>query len=299
MLPTKPMPLTPADSPSPNKLPWSQDSFVPIPNRRPWRNGLLGVAKYEWERSLTWSRLLGLLLIIAFPVALIATVKTIADVNSRATPDTKFVIFSIVVFVLIPQIATMLSLLLWATPAVNSELEGQTWIYALVRPNGRIILVLGKYLVAVFWSLIGGTVSVSLLVPILQLDRSWDLWWTTMRLLFLASVAYSALYIMIGTFFQRRSMVVAFIYTVVIEGLLSFLPATVNQLTVSYRLRSLFLQWINIKLPADDDNPFMIADLSGEWHLVLGILIYAVVCLTISAYWLRRSEYSLQPEAAL
>lgn len=299
MLPTNSTTSNPTDVTDAKKLPWSQESFVPIPSRRPWLNGLLGVAKYEWERSLSWSRLLGLLLLIAFPVALIATVKTIADVNSRATDDAKFAIFSIVVFVLIPQITTMLSLLLWATPAVNSELEGQTWIYALIRPNGRIILVLGKYLVAVCWAIIGGTISISLLIPILNLERGWDLWWTTWRLLILGSIAYSALYIMIGTFFQRRSMVVAFVYTVVIEGLLSFIPATINQLTVSYRLRSLFLQWIDIRLPENDDNPFTIADLSGEWHLVLGILIYGAICLCITAFWLRRSEYSLQPEAAL
>lgn len=299
MLPTNPVQSTQSDNTASSKLPWSQDSFVPIAQRRPWLNGLLGVAKYEWERSLSWSRMLGLMLIVAFPVALIATVKTLTDVNMRATADDKFLIFSVVVFALIPQIATMLSLLLWATPAVNSELEGQTWIYALVRPNGRIVLVLGKYLVAVFWSIIGGTISVSLLIPILSLDRSWDLWWTTIRLLVLASLSYSALYIMIGTFFQRRAMVVAFIYTVVSEGLLSLLPATVNQITVSYRLRSLFLQWINVRLPKDDDNPFMIADLSAQWHLVLGILIYTLICLGISAFWLRRSEYSLQPEASL
>lgn len=298
MLPTNTTTSTTADISSATKLPWSQDSYVAIPQRRPWLYGLVGVAKYEWERSLSWSRLLGLILIIAFPVVLIGMVKMLVDVNARANADQKFMIFSTVVFMLIPQVATMLSLLLWATPAVNSELEGQTWIYALVRPNGRLILVLGKYLVAFFWAFAAGTIAITLLVPILSLERSWDLWWTIIRLLFLASLAYSALYILIGTFFQRRSMVVAFIYSIVTEGILSFVPATINQVTVSYRLRSLFIQWLGVEFPKDPDNPFMIADLSGQWHLIVGILIYTLICLTISMLWLRRSEYSLQPEAA-
>lgn len=281
------------------KLLWSQESFVPVPQRKPWVYGLLGVAKFEWGRSLAWSRLFGLLLMIAFPVALIATVNSLVDAQARVTPNEKHLIFSFVCYALIPQIATMLSLLLWATPAINSELEGQTWIYALVRPNGRIILVLGKYFVAVFWSIVGGTISISLLVPILQLERGLELWWTIFRLLVLASFSYSALYILVGTFFQRRAMVVAFIYTVVIEGFLSFLPATVNQLTISFRLRSLLVNWMDLELPPDMPNASQIFDLSGQWHLVVGIFVYSAVCLCISALWLRRSEYSLQPEASL
>ncbi len=39
-------------------------------------------------------------------------------------------------FVLLPQVVTVLGLLLWATPVVHSELEGQTWVYAVVRPGG-------------------------------------------------------------------------------------------------------------------------------------------------------------------
>jgi ABC-type transport system involved in multi-copper enzyme maturation permease subunit len=242
---------------------------------------------------------MGILLIVAFPVALISAVKLQLDMRTQIQPNEKFFLFSFVSYALIPQIATMLSLLLWATPAVNSELEGQTWIYALIRPNGRMVLVLGKYLVAVFWSIIAGTLAISVLVPILNLERGLELWWTIWRLLILASIAYSGLYILIGTFFQRRAMLVAFIYTVVIEGFLSFLPATINQLTVSFRLRSLMIQWLELDLPREMRNASQIFDTSGQIHLILEIVLYTVLCLGLSLFWLRRSEYSLQPEAAV
>jgi|LakMenE01Jun11ns_1017448.scaffolds.fasta_scaffold9928375_2 ABC-type transport system involved in multi-copper enzyme maturation permease subunit len=299
MLPTNVPTSTNTQSQAKEKLPWSEESFVPIAQRRVWINGLLGVAKYELGRSFSLSRLMGILLIVAFPVALISAVKLQLDMRTQIQPNEKFFLFSFVSYALIPQIATMLSLLLWATPAVNSELEGQTWIYALIRPNGRMVLVLGKYLVAVFWSIIAGTLAISVLVPILNLERGLELWWTIWRLLILASIAYSGLYILIGTFFQRRAMLVAFIYTVVIEGFLSFLPATINQLTVSFRLRSLMIQWLELDLPREMRNASQIFDTSGQIHLILEIVLYTVLCLGLSLFWLRRSEYSLQPEAAV
>ena len=45
--------------------------------------------------------------------------------------------YVVVMFLLIPQVVTVLGLLLWATPIVHSELEAQTWGYAVVRPGAR------------------------------------------------------------------------------------------------------------------------------------------------------------------
>ena len=301
--------MLPANPSSPNSrsLPWSSASYVAPEARHPLLLGLLGVMRYELGRSLSFSRFLGLSFMILFPVVLVLVAKMQVDQQfariaerSRNVPDMQQVswIFGAVIYALIPQVATMLSLLLWATPAVNSELEGQTWIYALIRPDGRTTLVLGKYLVAIFWSITGGCISTTLLIPLLGLENSWQLWWTIIRLLVLSSCAYGALFLLIGTFFQRRAMVAAFIYAVAVEGLLSFLPATINQLTISFRLRSLLVLWNEIELPSRMENAPQIFDLSASWHLVLGILIYTAICLTLSMLWLRRSEYSLQPEAA-
>lgn len=290
---------TSSDSLRSLSLPWS-DATTPTGHplaKLLW--GLYGVVRFELLRSLSVVRLFGWSLMIAFPIGLVLLAKWQIDEFGRGiSPREMFITFGFILYAILPQVATMLCLLLWATPAINSELEGQTWIYAIVRPSGRTTLMLGKYLVAVFWSITGGVISTSILVPLLGFESSWTLWWTMCRLIVLASIAYAALYIMLGTLIQRRAMVAAFVYTLVIEGFLSFLPAAINQLTISFRLRNLLVQWLNIELPSNMRNANQIFDLTGIWHHLAAIGIYTVVCLGISIFWIRRSEYSLQPETA-
>ena len=61
-------------------------------------------------------------------------------------------IYTVVLYLLGPSIACMLGALLFAAPAIASELEQHTWIYLTTRPNGIFYLVTGKYIVAVLWS---------------------------------------------------------------------------------------------------------------------------------------------------
>jgi ABC-type transport system involved in multi-copper enzyme maturation permease subunit len=76
---------------------------------------------------------------------------------------------------LIPQVVCLLGLLLWATPNVHSELEGRTWIYLAVRPDGKAMVLLGKYLTAVAWSasacLLALTISVIVCSAFQRLDN--------------------------------------------------------------------------------------------------------------------------------
>jgi ABC-type transport system involved in multi-copper enzyme maturation permease subunit len=59
----------------------------------------------------------------------------------------------------------------------------------------------------------------------------------------LSACAYSALYIMLGTVFHRRAMVLCVAYTAGVELFLGFFPAVINRFTIQYRLRTLLFEW--------------------------------------------------------
>ena len=123
-------------------------------------HAILSVFAFEYRRSLTYGRLATWLILVLVPVILMGAVKLATTQIeggefSRRNPEaqefiatTLFYFFS---YILIPQVACMLGLLLWATPSIHSELEGNTWIYLTMRPNGKQAVLFGKYLVAVFW----------------------------------------------------------------------------------------------------------------------------------------------------
>ena len=107
-------------------------------------------------------------------------------------------------------------------------------------------MILGKYLVSVVWggtSASAGTIAAATLcgapsavrIGISLIAMSW-----------LSAMAYSAIYLMIGTLLPKRAMVFCVMYTFIVEVGLGFIPAIVNRLTVQYRLRSLLVQWVPV-----------------------------------------------------
>ena len=108
---------------------------------------------FDWRRSLTIPRLAWMFVLAAIPPTLLGFARATAP--EPAPPD----LAAILVFVLSPCLACMLSVFLLATPAVSSELEGRSWVYLAVRPYGPLAVLLGKYLVAISWALPVGLFS--------------------------------------------------------------------------------------------------------------------------------------------
>jgi hypothetical protein len=76
-------------------------------------------------------------------------------------------------------------------------------------------------------------------------------------------------------------MVFCVAYTAAVEVAVSFIPAVINRITVQYRLRSLFLSWLQPELNIDDFS-FFDAIAGGEsaiteilWLLTLTALFFA------------------------
>ena len=273
-----------------------------------------GVVNYELARSMTPGRWAMFLLMVCIPTALLIAVSQLTPneakytVNVSQLPDGKTTIrdetnlaFCMLVYLLIPQVMTMLGMLVLASPIVHSELEGQTWIYALVRHAGRRSLLLGKYLVAVLWTSTAGILAVSLATPFLPLQNPAQLWLTASLMCLLASLAYGALFALIGVVMQKRVMVISFVYALVAEGVLAWIPAVINQFTIAYRLRSILFRWLDLSVDEYFPNMglarnAMVAQDPSGWVQVAWVLLISGILLGLALWLVETIQYSFQSE---
>lgn len=219
------------------------------PHQRNWIWGPVGVVKHELIRTLTFGRISTWLFMAMFPPLLVGIATW--QIGSRGPGLSSSEMYfgsAFLMFILMPQVLTVLGMVLWATPIVYSELEAQTWVYAVVRPGARRGVLIGKYCVAVLWTLSAATVATTLSVPLSRIANSFHTWVVLCGLNLIAAIAYGALFLLIGTLIQKRAMVTAFIYAFLVEAIISTLPATVNVVTVSYRLRAIFFQALDLKV---------------------------------------------------
>lgn len=254
------------------------------------RRGIVGVASYEWFRSLTPIRIALWIVMIFFPSSLILVVAFSAPERLLRSPDYQS-IMAILFFVLLPEIVTILGMLLWATPIVNAEMEGQTWIYSVVRPEGRRSMLLGKYIVAVLWTTTCGWVAASITIPFAGFSDPLRAWWVMLALCFLSSITHGALFVLIGVLIQRRSMVLAFFYAVVVEGMLGWIPAVINQFTIAYRIRSLMATWLDIPLNESMQTSELVSDGVSPWVHIAWLLGGAAVFLGIACWRVQSAQY--------
>lgn len=258
-------------------------------------HAVAGVIAYEFRRSITPWRIALWGFMIAIPVSLTVTVAYLLRGALSADPNVQMA-FAWMLYVLMPQAITMLGMLLWATPIVNSELESQSWIYSIVRPGGRQAMLLGKYVIAVLWTSSCGAVASTLAVPMLNLAAPFYNWLALVALCILSSIAHGALFAFIGVMFQRRAMVLAFTYTVLVEVVLGWIPAVINKFTVAFRLRSLYFQWLELPMVDFLENPEMIASQTSSWIHISCLLMGSAVLLAVAAWRVERAQYRWQSE---
>ncbi len=247
---------------------------------------------FEWRRALTAPRLTWMVVLMAFPPLLLALMRYTA--GSDPPPE----VAAILVYVLSPGVACMMSVFLWATPALSSELEGRSWVYLAVRPHGPLAVLLGKYLVAVSWSVPVGLVSSALAMIALGADRPLYLFAVQSALVGLSCVSYSALFLLVGVIAPKRAMVAGIVYTVIFEVGLALVPAAMNLLTVQYRLRCLLVDWIDMDERLGSDSPVLASYFAGPsatWHVAV-LLLMTCGYLAAAATLLRYREFTAASE---
>lgn len=251
--------------------------------------GVPAVFRFEWKRSFSVPRMVWWVLLTAFPPVLFGMIRLLIDPPAADSPQSAAFEASvpIMVSILCPGVVCMMGVFLWATPAITSELQGQSWVYLAVRPHGAISVLLGKYLVAVTWTLPAGLIASAMSVLILAPQEPGRLVWVEWRLVLLSCVAYSAVFMLIGVLFTRRTMAVGVFYVLFVEVFLAMIPAVVNSFTIQFRLRCLLVRWMGWNQPIVSNNPdagpfqAYFGEESDWWHL--GVLLGMTAALLVAA----------------
>jgi len=245
------------------------------------------VFRFEWSRSLSAPRLIFGAALALFPLVIVILVQ-----GQEAHLEREGYA-AVALFALVPQIVTILSLLLWVTPIVHAELEGQTWIYLAMRPVGKASAVVGKYLAAVAWTLIVAVVALTAAIGYIRPEEdAFRDWFVLAGLTVLACLAYGSLYALLGVIFLRRAMVAAVGYTFLSEFVLTWLPANVHQITVQYHLRALGLKakgWDSLPSHTHFDERLLFSA-APAWQHIAALVAFAVVLLALAVLVLRQRE---------
>ncbi len=247
---------------------------------------------FEWRRAFTMARMGWWIVLALFPVLIISMIRF-----ALRGEDMPSEVWAGMLFTLVPMLVTMLGTFLWATPVVSVELERKSWVYLAVRPQGTTNVLLGKYLVALTWSLSAALVGLCAAVAIMPGDDGLRIGGTVARITMLSCPAYAALYLLLGTLFPKRSMVIAVAYTLVFELIISFVPALINTLTVQYRIRTLLLLWGDMTIGPDMNALLAFIGDPPAWEHVVVLVAYTLVLLAAAVGVVRGREFSSTEES--
>lgn len=251
------------------------------------------VFRFEWSRALTVPRMAWWLVLAVFPPGLVTLVRFLEG----DPPDPPgAAAWTFLLFVLIPCVVCLMGLLLWATPWLQSELEGKTWTYLAVRPGGKTAMLVGKYLTAVSWTALAGWMALALSLIVISPPDLVRNAAALGALVLLACLAYGAVFVLLGVIVPKRAMVSAVVYTLVVEFLVGLIPAVVNELTVQYRLRALLVKWMDWEQTLLRDLPEffrLVLDSGPAWQQVLILLGIAGGLVTLSAVIVRQRELTV------
>lgn len=245
-----------------------------------WK-GTLAVAQFEARRSTSVGRWALWLVMVSFPITIVSIVKVVVPDPGVANQR---MAWGLLIFAL-SQVTSVLGVLLLASPSIQVELENRTWIFSATRPFGRRTLLLGRYLVAVLWSLSASATAITVCCLVARPDPFVSTWMALVALAFLSCAAFASLYSLLAVLFPTRAMSIAFSFTLIFEVLIAFVPAMINQFTIQFRLRCLFVRWLDLGDQMQTNVPLLFNESSSFQHLfvlglyVVGMLFVAVVML--------------------
>jgi len=227
-----------------------------------------------------------LALFLGLPVILLAIVLA---AEGFRLPDHE-VAMGVFLYVLYPQSLCILAALLYGSSLLAAEIEGKTLVYLFTRPVSRAQVLLQKYLATVV--VLAGLTVASLTVSFALGGFSGGLrmYLTMLVTVVLALFSYTAIFSLLGLLVPRRAIPVGLIYAIVVEVVLSLIPALANELAVSHYLRSLALHLSGRTLPAEIQGIFTPVPLAT---CLVALVVFPVLFLSLSALLVRRREWPL------
>ena len=258
------------------------------PSDRSWWPGEIGaalaVASFQLGRMVSRQRLLLAGLGVIFPAAVMLAVRRTAALGL----DRDLAVAMI--YALVPEAVCMLGLLVTMCPAVADELERGTWIHVSVRPGGRRALLVGTYLAAVIWTSTVAILAAALAVFVAGVSKPVPLVGMLGALVLLSSVGRAALFALPAVILPKRALVASVGVALVVEYLAGFIPAVVNQATVSLRLRSLLVSWMSWRRQLPIEIQLLI-DPQPAWVQISAIFALAAVLLVVAVKILEYRQF--------
>lgn len=237
---------------------------------------------------------------LSLPVLLLAAILAASGFDFPEEPevDVEGLALSGFLYVMYPQSLCILASLLFGASLLAGEIEDKTLTYLFTRAMPRWKVLLGKYLATAtaLSVLTAGSMSVAFLLCGLPIGAR--VWFALAATIVAACFTYTALFCLLGLFLPRRAVPVGLIYAVVVEGVLSVVPAVVNELTASYYLRSMAWYLADLPLPGEAVEEFerevapFVAGADVQTALVALALI-SVATLSLSAWVIHRREWPL------
>ena len=271
-----------------------------------WFRGALATCRFELLRSFTMQRVSASLVLILFPPAMLTLVilapRNRNDLNGVFNPVLPYVTFAMIFLV---GLVCILSLLLWATPNIQSELEGKSWSFIAMRPGGRIACYLGKYITAALTSFVVSLLALTACVLVANrfstLGSGMEPFYTWAKLAgiyAIACVTYGAIFSMFGTIFIKRAMVVGVVFIIGAETVMSIIPAVISRFTMSYHLRRLGEMWLGWFLPTNKLEHDMVFPAPGPaWYHLTCLFGVALMALIVGGLIIVNRQYITNDES--
>ena len=251
---------------------------------------IVAVARFQIDRLLTPPRLALATLGVLFPSAVL-----LAATKARGGQlDTD--LGAILLYALVPEAVCMLGLLVTISPVVADELERGTWVHVAVRPGGRRALLLGTWLAAVLWTGAVALAGLLLAVGIGVIDNGWLLVGPFALLVCLSCIGRAALFALPAVIVPKRSLVASVGVALVVEYLAGLIPAVVNQLTVSLRLHTLLVRFMDWRRTMTPELQLLIDD-RPSWIQAAAVFTLAAVYLAIAVAILEWRQFPPSEES--
>lgn len=269
-----------------------------------WKRQVLGILRLELKKNLIGRRAWGVYFLAFAPVLLVA-VWSITPSPGRmfAGPSESFIMFASIYVSLYLRGSIFLATLLMFMSLFRSEILERSLHYYFLSPVRREVLVIGKYLSALFatWMVFTiGTIGLFIFTTI-----PWGLG-TLSRYLFqgpglenvvayvsvtlFAVAGYGAIFLLAGQFFKNP--VVPAVVIGVWELLIPIMPTAAKKLSVAFYLGSFY----PVAPPEDSAGCLaflqVLADPPPVWLSIVGLLVFTGLVLVAAGWRARTMEVS-------
>jgi len=260
----------------------SRDQLQNQPSEDNRLAAICAVTGFQLSRLLTRPRLAMGLAGAIFPAAVMFAVTRTASIDRNMTV--------VMIYALIPEALCVLGLLVTMCPVVADELERGTWIHIAVRPGGRQNLLLGTFAAAVLWTAAVSFTALMLTLLVAQPTQPIGLIVMFSVLIGLSCVGRAALFALPAVILPKRALIASVGVALIVEYFAGLLPAVVNQITVSLRLRSLLVEWMEWRQELPIEMTLFVDDYSAPVQ-VIAVCILVFVLLATASFILNHRQF--------